>query len=341
MTGGVRRGQDQSTPARRRRREEGKCLLPGPAPPLLQKSRSRSAPCPGPAAGSLRGGGMRPAGRPRQGRARAPPARRSPCPSTRFLRRRLRGEGGAQLLPPRPAPAGVGEAAEAPPAPPTPEAARPPRGHLRRWHNGSPSAGGGSASPLDLLLLLLPSHRPGGGASHPQAPPAGRAHSPAMPAPAPPLGPLRLGAGRPALPCRETPPARATLPARRPGGARGRRSRETLEGAVRQAGGGGAGPSCQREPIRREEKRREAGRRFSRELGGAAGTRCPLARAAGARPPGAAGRERSRSCLASPRPTGGDAPPPALLRFPCGPPPFDSGAGRSGLHPRRRQSLRS
>lgn len=109
-------------------------FLLGPAPAVLQQSRASSAPRPGPAAGPLRGGGVGPTGRPREGRARAPAAGRPPCPSARFLggRRRLGGERGARLRPPRPAPAGVGEAAAAPPAPPTPEAARPPRGHLRR-----------------------------------------------------------------------------------------------------------------------------------------------------------------------------------------------------------------
>lgn len=195
----------------------------------MQKTRSCSAPRPGPAAGSLRGGGMRPAGRPRRGRARAPPAGRPPCPSARFLRRRLRGERGARLLSPRPAPAGVGEAAEAPPAPPTPEAAGPPRGHLRRWHHGSPSAGGGSASPLPSSP-----HRPGrGGASHPG--PAGRPgslgpHARRGPTARPPPG---RGPPRPA--------ARRCTRGGGGGGARGRRSREMPERPPARGGGGGVG----------------------------------------------------------------------------------------------------
>lgn len=148
----TRRAQPRQRPARGPPGEgaRGRRLLLGPAPAVLQQSRASSAPRPGPAAGPLRGGGVGPTGRPREGRARAPAAGRPPCPSARFLggRRRLGGERGARLRPPRPAPAGVGEAAAAPPAPPTPEAARPPRGHLRRWRNGSPSAGRGSASPL-------------------------------------------------------------------------------------------------------------------------------------------------------------------------------------------------
>lgn len=241
-TGGARRETARSVPARppAGRPAKAKRFLPGPAPPLMQKSRARSAPRPGPAAGSLRGGGVRPTGRPRRGRARAPPARRPPCPSARFLRRRLRGERGAQLLPPRPAPAGVGEAAEAPPAPPTPEAARPPRGHLRRWHNGSPSAGGGSASPLlpspphihTQSLPPTPPLPPSAAAAAPATrAPGGRAGL--TPPPCPPRSrrsPLTPGRGSPRPAVRRHARARAPLPTRRGGsgggGARGRRCRE-------------------------------------------------------------------------------------------------------------------
>lgn len=286
---------------------------------------------------------MRPAGRPRRGRARAPPARRPPCPSARFLRRRLRDERGAQLLPPRPAPAGVGEAAEAPPAPPTPEAARPPRGHLRRWHNGSPSAGGGSASPL---LPSSPHIHTQSLPPTPPLPPSAAAAAPATrapggragltPPPCPPRSrrsPLTPGRGSP------RPAARRHARARHfPHGAAAAEEEEPEADDVARCPAAYPSPPPRGRPLIAEVANREASRRgASRESWERRGPGVlSRERRALARPVPVAG---SAAALASPRRAAprhahwlGRASPAS----PCGPPPFDSGAGRPGLHPRRR-----